>query len=93
MNSLLMDSMIKNADDYDYIKIIFGNKDLTIQKRFLDYQFHNAGYKVFLELYDKSRNELYLFKVSSIDVVTIIKPKFKPINWFDSGRKKGVETQ
>ena len=86
MNQQLIERLIKSAMQDDYIKIDYGNKDLLVKKRFLKYNFYNRGYH--LELIDKSKKEVYLFKTDSIDVVTLIKPKINGITWWNQGTKK-----
>ena len=86
MHKPLMERLIKSANNEDYIKIDFGNKDLLIKKQFLIYKFYNQGYH--LELVDTSRKETYLFKTDCIDLVTLIKPKFKGMTWYNQGENK-----
>lgn len=86
MNQPLMERFFNIAADGDYIKIDYGNKDIEIPKRFLEYTFFNKGY--YLQIKNKSRKEIYLIKTDSIDVVTLIKPKFKGMTWYNQGEEK-----
>lgn len=86
MNQPLMERLIRSANEDDFIKIDYGNKDIVIKKRFLKYAFYNKGYH--LEIVDNCKNEVYLFKTDSIDVVTLIKPKFKGMTWWSQGENK-----
>ena len=81
-----MERLFNIANEDDYIKIDFGNKDLLIPKRFLEYCFYNKGYH--LQIINKGNKETYLFKTDSIDLVTLIKPKFKGMSWYNQGEKK-----
>lgn len=86
MHKPLMERLFNIADEDDYIKIDYGNKDLQIPKRFLDYTFFNKGYH--LQIINKGNKEIYLIKTDSIDVVTLIKPKFKGMTWYNQGKAK-----
>ena len=44
MNQRLMERLFNIATDEDYIKIDYGNKEIEIPKRFLEYTFFNKGY-------------------------------------------------
>lgn len=86
MNKALMESMFKFAKNEDYIKIDYGNKDLQIPKRFLKYQFFNKGF--YLQIENTGKKETYLIKTDCIDVVTLIKPKFRGMTWYNQGENK-----
>ena len=86
MDKEIIGSYFKFANNEDYIKIDFGNKNLEIPKRFLQYAFLGNGY--YLELQNKGKKETYLIKTDSIDLITIIKPKFKGMTWYNQGQKK-----
>lgn len=86
MNDKLMKSMFDYAKDEDYIKIDYGNKDLQIPKRFLKYCFFNRG--LYVQIENTGKKEIYLIKTDCIDVVTLIKPKFKGMTWYNQGEKR-----
>ena len=86
MNQRLMERLFNIATDEDYIKIDYGNKEIEIPKRFLEYTFFNKGYH--LQITNTGRKETYLIKTDSIDVVTLIKPKFRGMSWHSQGQKR-----
>ena len=88
MNQQLMERFFNIAEENDYLKLDYGNKDLQIPKRFLEYRFFNRGYH--LQIINKGSKELYLIKTDSIDVVTLIKPKFKGMSCHDGKAKAGA---
>ena len=88
MNQDLMENLIQNAEDSDYIVIDLIKKSLTIKKRFMDYSFFKKGY--YLQIIDKGRNEIFLIKTNSIEVVSLVKPKFKGMSWYDAETKSEV---
>jgi len=65
------------AEDKDYLKIDYGTKSMTIPKRFLDYKILCKGH--YLEIANSSKRETYLIKTDSIDLITIIEPKLRPL--------------
>ena len=86
MNQLLMERLFDFAEDNDLIKIDFGNKKLEIKKKFLEYHFYNRGHHI--QIINKADKEIYLIKTDSIDVVTLFKPKFEGLTWYNQGNKK-----
>ena len=62
------------AKDEDYLKIDYGTKSMTIPNRVFDYKILFKRY--YLEIANKSKKETYLIKTDSIDLITIIQPKF-----------------
>ena len=86
MNQRLMERLFNIATDEDYIKIDYGNKEIEIPKRFLEYTFFNKGYHILID--NKSKKETYLIKTDSIDVVTLMKPKFRGMTWYNQGQSR-----
>ena len=88
MNQDLMEKYFEKAEDTDYLVIDLMKKSLTIKKRFMDYSFLKKGY--YLQIIDKGRNEIFLIKTDSIEVVSLVKPKFKGMSWFEAETKSEV---
>ena len=74
MNIPAIHHIFGKAKDEDYLKIDYGTKSMTIPKKFLNYKILYRGY--YLEIDNKSKKETYLIKTDSIDLITIIQPKF-----------------
>ena len=69
-----------------FIKIDFGSKFLEIRKEFLEYEIMGKGF--YLQMKNTAKNETYLIKTDSIDLITIIEPKIKGLSWYNQGEKK-----
>ena len=74
MHKQVIHHIFGKANDKDYLKIDYGTKSMTIPKHFLNYKILCKGY--YLEIANKSKKETYLIKTDSIDLITIIQPKF-----------------
>ena len=88
MNTGIINYIFKKANNQDYLKIDYGSKSLEIPKRVLNYSILNKGF--YLELENTAKKETYLIKTDSIDLITIIEPKFKGMSWYDGKAKAKV---
>ena len=69
-------------------KFIERYTEMEIPKRFLEYGFLNQG--DYIQITNTGKKETYLIKTNSIDLITIIKPKFKGMSWYDGKSKAKV---
>ena len=74
MNIGIIKHMFNNAGEKDYLKFDYGSKSFTVKKSLVDYSLKGKGY--YLKIKDKGKKEMYMLKTDSIDMITIIKPKF-----------------
>lgn len=79
MQMRLIKAMLVSAKDDDYLQFDFeSGKELLFKKSLMECYFLQKG--KYIQIEDKSKKELHMINTSKIDLITLIKPKFKTIS-------------